>query len=178
MNEADLVLDIIAGDRWRLGTLNLVAELELPDAWVGGGFVRNAVWDRLHDRPMTPLNDIDVVYCDRTRTDASIDENLALELAARSPKRPWSVLNVARKGFKSVEAAMRKWPETATAVAVAIQPGNRLALLAPYGVTDLVAMIVRPTSPEMVELVKARMEKKRWLKLYPNLELALEEDAG
>lgn len=73
---------------------------------------------------------------------------------------------------------MRKWPETATAVAVAIQPGNRLALLAPYGVTDLVAMIVRPTSPDMVELVKARMEKKRWLKLYPNLELALEEDAG
>jgi hypothetical protein len=171
MDEVDLVLDIIAGDRWRLGTLNMVAELELPDGWVGGGFVRNAVWDRLHDRPMTPLNDIDVVYCDPTRAEARIDEELALELAARSPKRPWSVLNVARKGFDSVEAAMEKWPETATAVAVRVQPGRRLALLAPYGVTDLVAMLVRPTSPEMVEVVKARMEKKRWMKLYPKLEL-------
>lgn len=176
MDEADLVLEIIASDRWRMGTLSLVAELELPDGWVGGGFVRNAVWDRLHDRPMTPLNDIDVVYCDPARTDASIDEGLELELLARSPKRPWSVLNVARKGFRSVEAAMRKWPETATAVAVRAQSEHRLALIAPYGVTDLVAMLVRPTSPKMVELVKERMEKKRWMKLYPKLELALEGD--
>ena len=75
MDPVDLVLDVFSDDKWRLGALNLVAELELPDGWIGAGFVRNAVWDRLHDRPMTPLSDIDVLYCDPERTDANIDEH-------------------------------------------------------------------------------------------------------
>ena len=176
MEHAHLVLDILGSDRWRVGALHLVAELDLPDGWIAAGFVRNAVWDQLHDRPMTPLNDIDVVYCDPERPDPKIDEQLELELALRAPKRPWSVLNVARKGFDSVEAAMRAWPETATAVAVGLS-NQSLTLLAPYGVDDLLQMIVRPTTEEMVEVAKGRAEKKRWSKLYPNLEYAWDEPA-
>lgn len=170
MDPVELVLEIIGDDRWRVGVLHLVSELELPDGWVGAGFVRNAVWDRLHDRPMTPLNDIDVLYCDPARTEASIDEQLELELALRAPKKPWSVLNVARRGYASVEAAMRDWPETATAVAVRLEPPRNLGICAPYGLEDLVSLIVRPTTEKMVQVAKDRAEKKRWAKLYPNLE--------
>ena len=170
MDPVDLVLDVFSDDKWRLGALNLVADLELPDGWIGAGFVRNAVWDRLHDRPMTPLADIDVLYCDPERPDASIDGQLELELALRAPKRPWSVRNVARDGFDSVERAMAKWPETATAVAVQLAGPGSLGLVAPYGLDDLVSLVVRPTTAEMVEVAKARAEKKRWSKLYPNLE--------
>lgn len=177
VDTVDIVLDIIGNDRWRMGTLNLVAELQLPQGYVGAGFVRNAVWDRLHDRPMTPLNDIDVLYCDPKRVDEQIDKSLELELALRAPKRPWSVLNVARMGFKSVEKAMMQWPETATAVGVQIVGPHTLGLIAPYGLDDLVAMIVRPTSAKMVEVAKERVEKKRWAKLYPKLEYHWDDPA-
>lgn len=177
MDPVDLVFEVLGNDRWRLGALNLVADLELPDGWIGAGFVRNAIWDQLHDRPMTPLSDIDVLYCDPERPEAAIDEQLELELALRAPKRPWSVHNVARRGFTSVEQAMVKWPETATAVAVRIEPPDNLGLCAPYGLDDLVSMIVRPTTAEMVETAKARAEKKRWAKLYPNLEYHWDEPA-
>lgn len=177
VDSVDIVFEIIGSDRWRVSTLNLLSELGLPDGWIGAGFVRNAVWDRLHDRPMTPLNDIDVLYCDRKRTDPKIDEQLELELALRSPKRPWSVRNVGRDGFKSVEAAMLSWPETATAVAVRNQGKGSMAMIAPYGIDDLVGMIVRPTTEKMVEVAKERVAKKRWEKLYPNLEYFWDEPA-
>ena len=31
-----------------LRALQAVARLDLPDAWIGAGFIRNAVWDALH----------------------------------------------------------------------------------------------------------------------------------
>ena len=173
-DDATLVLEMIADDKWRMGTLALAAELDLPDWWIGAGFVRNAVWDRLHDRPMTPLNDIDVLYCDPARPSEDIDTQLEMELTARSPKRPWSVLNVARLGHDSVAAAMAKWPETATAVAVTLDVGQTLVLQAPFGIDDLVEMVVRPTSPEMAATARERAEKKRWEKLYPRLRFELD----
>ncbi len=177
MDNVDIVLEIIGNDRWRMGTLNLVAELDLPQGYVGAGFVRNAVWDRMHDRPMTPLSDIDVLYCDPKRADPKIDESLELELALRAPKRPWSVHNVALRGFKSVEQAMLQWPETATAVAVQIAGPHSMGLLAPYGLDDLVQMVVRPTTEQMLEVAQERAEKKRWAKLYPKLEFRWDDPA-
>lgn len=176
MEEA-LLFDLISTDRYRMGVLRLVAELELPDAWVAAGFVRNAVWDQLHDRPMTPLADIDVIYCDPARPDPAIDENLELELAARAPKKPWSVFNVAREkngrpGHTSCESALRAWPETATSVGLALAAGGtQLDILAPFGLTDLFDLVVRPTASEMTDVVAERAEKKRWFKLWPKLKL-------
>jgi len=51
---------IISNDplRWRL--LHRVHDLGLPDCWVAAGFVRNAVWDHLHGRDISPLiTDVD-----------------------------------------------------------------------------------------------------------------------
>ncbi|WP_276606279.1 nucleotidyltransferase family protein [Alteromonas portus] len=43
--------------------LRALRALNLPQGYIGAGFVRNAIWDELHERATpTPLNDIDVVY--------------------------------------------------------------------------------------------------------------------
>ncbi|WP_394223745.1 nucleotidyltransferase family protein [Alteromonas gracilis] len=43
--------------------LQALRDLDLPQGYIGAGFVRNAIWDELHNRATTtPLNDIDVVY--------------------------------------------------------------------------------------------------------------------
>src|SRR5690348_2521709 len=84
------------GDMIRL--LRVVAELGLRDCWIGGGCIRNAVWDRLHGR--TPdcarLNDVDVVFFDRAGASAAHDRALETKLAARARDVPWSVKNQAR----------------------------------------------------------------------------------
>jgi hypothetical protein len=46
--------------------------------------------------------------------------------------------------YESTEDAVRRWPETATNVAVPF-PGGKLEILAPFGLSDLFSMIVRPT---------------------------------
>src|SRR5699024_12615064 len=43
--------------------LKTVDRLKCKDAWVCAGFIRNKVWDVLHDMK-TSLNDIDVIYFD------------------------------------------------------------------------------------------------------------------
>jgi len=51
MKNAAALQTILTDDPWRRDVLAAVRSLALPDCWVGAGFIRNAVWDYLHDRP-------------------------------------------------------------------------------------------------------------------------------
>jgi hypothetical protein len=159
--------------------LRAVQELALPDGWIGAGFVRNAVWDALHDRAIdcSALNDIDVVYFDRADASASRDRAIEATLAMRIPGVPWSVKNQARMHERNGEApyvntadAIARWPETATAVAVRLSNG-RVELLAPHGVGDLLGIIVRPTPVFGVrrDEVARRVAAKNWRARWPRL---------
>ena len=174
MDEHEVLAQLFEGDRWRMGVLRLVSDLSLPDGFLTGGFVRNMVWDYLHGRPMTPLNDIDVVYFDPERPDPKIDDSIAQELSVRSPKKNWSVVNVARWGPApaSIEDAIRRGPETASAVGVAVDHRNRLTVVAPFGLRDLFDGVIRPVDPAVADTVDARVDAKRWKKLYPRLRTA------
>ncbi len=48
MTSAQEILALVAADAWRMGLLRALREVGPEDAWIGAGFVRNAVWDRLH----------------------------------------------------------------------------------------------------------------------------------
>ena len=51
----------LTNDPARMAALTIAAAQELPDWCLAAGFVRNLVWDKLHDfSSSTPLNDIDV----------------------------------------------------------------------------------------------------------------------
>lgn len=56
------IVELIKADSMRIKLLQAVASLGLPDCYVAAGFVRNAVWDYLHNYTGTALSDIDVVY--------------------------------------------------------------------------------------------------------------------
>lgn len=59
------IQELIQADPERMPLLKTVAALALPDCYIAAGFVRNMVWDYLHDYDATPLNDVDVVFFDR-----------------------------------------------------------------------------------------------------------------
>lgn len=172
---------LIAADADRMRLLEMVRALRLPDCWVSAGFVRSAVWDHLHNRaPTAPQNDVDVVWFDEAQANSAIDAVIEARLKTAEPSVDWSVKNQARmhlrngdKPYMSVEDAMSRWPETATAVALRLID-DRIEILAPFGLGDLFAMIVRPTlafAGEKRPIFQKRVREKLWLERWPRLKL-------
>lgn len=185
--EAERVFEVIRRDALRMAGLQAVRELGLPDAWIGAGFVRNAVWDAMTSRPSDPAkHDVDVLFFDPSWTTLPSDEaqrrERALEarLAEMRPElaRQWSVTNQARMAayngdapYRNTEHAISHWPETATAIAVRLNEGGELELIAPHGLDDLFAMVVRrsPAFARKDALWKARVAAKAWRQRWPEV---------
>lgn len=167
--------------------LHRVAELELKDWWIGAGFVRNAVWDYLHEKDVsTPLNDVDVIYFDpRDYSEDELivkattsEEKYERHLGKVMPGVKWSVKNQARmhyfhndSPYASSEEALSHWVETATCIGIKINNSGKLELIAPYGIDDLVLLKVRPTKYFLNNLDEfyERIHKKKWIFLWPKL---------
>jgi hypothetical protein len=175
-----MVQMLIGGDplRWRL--LDVVRALALPDCWIGAGFVRNAVWDHLHGRPLSaPSGDVDVLWFDTSCTDPNEDRRLEALLRAAEPSIDWSVKNQARMHLRNGDApyrdasdAMRHWPETATAVAVRRTAEDFCEVSAPLGLEDLFNLQLKPTprfTQEKHAIYQQRITSKGWLNHWPLL---------
>lgn len=182
------VLRLIAADPWRMRVLETVRALDLPDCWVAAGFVRALVWDHLHGHAEpTPLDDVDVVYFNSEQTDPAVDvrhENrLAALWPADRPAVPWSVKNQARMHqrngdapYRNTSDALSHWLETPTAVAVRMDDGGTLELLAPLGVDDLLAMRITPTPharKHRLGSYRERVLDKPWARQWPQLDIII-----
>ena len=175
------ILNLIAADPERMGILRAVAALDLPDCWVGAGFVRNLVWDHLHGfETPTPLNDVDVIYFDPANISKETEDRIANTLRQNLSEHRWDVKNQARMHvvnndppYSSALDALKYWPETATAVAVRLWDidSDRLELAAPLGIGDMINLIVRPT-PNFIARAQAyqqRLREKNWKANWPLL---------
>ncbi len=182
MSFAANLATLIRADAYRMRALRAVKSLGLPDCWVAAGFVRDAVWDRLHGyEPAEPRGDIDVVWFDPENL--AIDHDIALEerLNSECPGPTWSVKNQARMHLRNgdqpyacVADAMIHWPETATAVAARLNHLHRIEICAPMGLEDLFLLQLVPTADFAVRkraVFDDRIASKRWLERYPLLRL-------
>ena len=177
MTDAARLIALLRGDAPRMDMLAAVEALDLPDCWVGAGFVRAAVWDHLHGYAASPWDaDVDVVWFDPARASSTVDRALEAALAASYATASWSVKNQVRMHVRNDDApyastadALRHWPETTTAVAVR-RAADRLDVLAPFGLADLFAMLIRPTpafSGDRLPRFRQRVHDKRWLERWP-----------
>ena len=173
-------MSILRADRRRWHLLGVVAALDLPDGWIGAGFVRNAVWDHLHGRPpLAPDGDVDVIWFDHDRTDPALDRLYEARLAAIEPSVVWSVKNQARMHVRNADHpyasavdAMRHWPETATAVAARRRGDLLCDVAAPLGLDDLFGLVLRPTTNFVDRkrgIYDERLRSKKWAERWPLL---------
>lgn len=161
--------------------LRIVKMLNIPDAWVGAGCIRNRIWDYLHEKE-TPIHihDIDVIFFDSVKKDKAIELAIEYELKKHYPKYNWSVKNQARisekngNQFTSCYESISYWPETATAIAARIDMSDQLEVIVPYGVDDLIQLKLRPTPHIDKSVFKDRIQKKDWLINWPKLSVVLE----
>ena len=154
-------------------------------AWcVGAGAVRNLVWDALHGH-VTPsaLPDIDVAYFDADDVSPQRDARLQCRLHELAPETPWEVTNQAGvhlwfeskfghavAPLHSLEDAVASWPEYATSVGLWLDDDDRLQVIAPHGLDDLFAMVIR-RNPARASLAtyRQRVASKRYAQRWPRV---------
>ena len=81
--------------------------------------------------------------------------------------------------YGSSAVALAHWLETPTAVAVRLNDGGRLELLAPLGTGDLLGLVIRPTPhararKHRLAAYRARLEAKNWPARWPKLRVVWE----
>ena len=163
--------------------LSYVDGLGLPDAWIGAGFIRNSVWDVLHGREIdvSRLNDVDVLFFDRDDPRKEQEADIEHRLRALAPDVPWSVKNQARMHLRNGDApyhdtrdAIAHWAETATAIAARSIEGA-VEVMAPYGIQDLLKLIVRPTPAfkNKMDVYRERVAGKDWPIRWPGLTMLM-----
>jgi hypothetical protein len=171
------IRESIKNNRDMMKELELVRALNLPEWCIAAGYVRNYVWDHLHNCTVrTPLNDIDVIYYDPADLSESREKEWERILQRELPLN-WSVKNQARmhirnheQPYTSIEDAMKRWPETATATGIRLTEDNELVWIAPHGDDDLFNLVVR-RSPFFKDrhAFAERTANKKWLEQWPKL---------
>lgn len=160
--------------------LRLIRDANLPDWWLAGGAVRNTVWRHLFpDNCSLAIKDFDVAFFDKNGSRDG--EKLAKKwLCEQLPFVEFDVKNQASFGvwrdwhftFTSTEDGIRHWLHTATAVGIKIDDEDEISVLAPYGLSDLLAGIVRPT-PYCAKAKAAEEKGQEFMAKCPALKLAL-----
>lgn len=178
------LVDIVRASSALMAALRAAHGLGLASWCIGAGAVRNAVWDALHGRPgATAPADVDVAYFDAACLDGTQDAALQARLAAALPGLPWEVTNQAAvhlwfeahfghavEPIVSLEDALATWPETATAVGLCLHADDRLEVIAPLGLDDLFAGVVR-RNPRRVSVAeyRRRCATKRYAERWPRV---------
>ncbi|WP_433299885.1 nucleotidyltransferase family protein [Actinoplanes sp. CA-030573] len=174
----DELVAIVARCEWFVGVLRVVRDAGLPDAWVGAGALRDLVWGERYGSGFRPaeVRDVDVAFFDAADLSRQRDRTATELLAAREPAVPWEATNQAAvhtwyhevfpgdpvEPLVSTADGIATWPETATAVAVRLDAGDRLRVCAPLGVDDLLNGVWRPNARRVgVEQARTRLARLR-----------------
>ncbi len=171
-----IVVDILQEDAAAMAQLRAVRSLVLADWCIAGGFVRNRVWDRLTGQREAFPADTDVLFFDHA--DVSRQREAALEARLRQalPQVDWQVRNQARMHefnddppYRDTAHAMTFWLETCTAVGARLLPDDRIEVVAPNGLDDLLNLVFRPTASgrKHYAAYRQRIDTKPWRRRWP-----------
>lgn len=159
------------------------AEKHLKDYYVGAGFIFQTVWNYLSGFPLDyGIGDVDIVYFDREDLSIETEKELESQISETLKHLPFKidVKNEARvhlwyekkfgypiAPYQSMEDAIDTWPTTASSIGVKKKEAG-YEVYAPFGLEDLVEMVVRPNKTLITKEIyesKAVKWKNKWPKL-------------
>jgi hypothetical protein len=177
---------LVRSTPWLMEALAAAREVDPPDWLVGGGVLRDLVWDRLHGRSRpAPPRDVDLAFYDPARLDPARDAEVERALHDRLPGVPWDAKNQAAvhtwygrvfggrvEPLASAADGVATWPETATAVAVRLHQGDRVEVVAPCGLEDLFGLVCRRNPRRVsVDQYRRRVRDKRVAERWPRVRI-------
>ena len=162
--------------------LDTLPALQLPSWYIGAGAVAQTVWNHLHDfSPSHGVKDYDVVYFDpddltpdgeqavEAKVAGLLDSAVTVDVTNEARVHTWYQrrFGLPLMPYRSTEHAIATWPSTATSVGVRTD-GDSLDVCAPYGLSDLFGLVVRPNTT-LVSREVYEEKAERWRQLWPLL---------
>jgi len=151
---------IIRSDAGLMRLLTILRELALPQWRLVAGCLYQTVWNVLTGRPRgTGINDYDVIYFDDCDPSWDAEDAVIRRVAAATAcgVGPVEVRNQARvhlwfehrfgtpyPPLAAADEAIARYASIAHAVGVRLEPDGRLDVVAPFGLDDIFAMVIRP----------------------------------
>jgi uncharacterized protein len=186
VTDEQTLTEMLLGSSWHRSALEAVAASGAPAAWIAAGAIRDLVWDERFGAGFDPaaVKDIDVVFLDPEDLRPARDRDVETTLLRLAPDLPWEAKNQAAvhlwyaerfgtdvEPLTSIEDAVGTFPETATAVAARLR-GDRVEILAPLGLTDLLAGVWRRNPRRVsVEEAIARIDSKQPSNRWPRVQV-------
>lgn len=180
----DDISKLIQADEWRSKVLDIAEGIDLPNWWIGAGFLRNLIWDTLEGNEPRAERDVDLVYFDSEHIEPSYDWEIDEKLKKEASFAEWEVRNQARmhyvnefEPYSSTEEGISNWVETATCIAVRQKDGEFEYLFC-HGTDDLFSLIARPTdrfkTTKLLPTFYNRVKEKRWQERWPSLKIKID----
>jgi hypothetical protein len=157
--------------------------IDLPDCWLVAGCLAQTVWNDAFGLPATHgISDVDLVYFDDEDLSAETEAghavrirtlfaDLCLWIDVKNEARVhlWYAekFGIALAPYVSTEDAITTFPTTATAVGVQPRAAG-LQVFAPYGLSDLLGLVVRPNKKQITQPIYDAKVKK-WRAQWPDL---------
>jgi hypothetical protein len=173
------IVPLIEKDEVRMKALECAAALGLSQCYLAAGFVRNMVWDHLHQKTKpTYLNDVDVIYFDANESNVNAYLAFEAQLSALMPELNWQVRNQARMNARNGDEpyvssvdAMSYWPEKETAVGIRKLGNQGYECVSAFGLDSLFELKLSHNPKRSKALFEYRVDSKAWLVCWPNLTL-------
>lgn len=184
-HEGELI-EMVKSSKSFMSALTAVKSLELNSWCIGAGAVRALVWDCLHGfSSPSAIPDVDVAYFDPTDLTPKAEQALLSILRGLQPNIPWEVTNQAAvhlwfegafghpvQPLTSLHEAIASWPEFATSVGITLNEKSQLKIIAPFGLNDLFAMVVRRNPARVCQKTYLqRIEQKKYSIRWPKVQI-------
>jgi hypothetical protein len=164
-----------------MDALKALRSLKLEQAFIAAGFLRNLVWDHLHNITIpTPLNDVDVIYFNTQTNGHEYNRELTSRLEHIYPCGKWQVKNQALmhkyngdSPYTGVVDAMSHWPEKETAVAVRLMANDQLEFVTAFSIDLLFDLTISHNPVRSLDIFNQRVSSKCWQSTWPKLKIVL-----
>ena len=168
------------------GVIERAGSLRLPDWYLGAGRISQTVWNHISGRELTScIGDLDLVYFDPndvTYAAENLHGSQKLRLCLTTGRPGWTsrtrpgstcgVISASAIGSSPTDRSRTlssRGPLQPRAVGVRYGHG-KVTVYAPYGLADLLGMVVRPNKVQVTKKVYLE-EAKRWTRGWPDLQI-------
>ncbi|WP_282608232.1 nucleotidyltransferase family protein [Pelagibius sp. Alg239-R121] len=169
-------------------SLKLARALALPDWLIASGAIYQTVWNALTGKPAGyGLKDIDLIYFDGTDVSWEVEDKaikrVAEAFAAAEISTPVETRNQARvhlwfeqrfgapyEALSSSAESLTRYASTTHAVGVRLERDGRMTIEAPFGLTDVFNLVLRP-NPHLDNKGTYDEKAARCAELWPQVQV-------
>ncbi|MGC5235349.1 nucleotidyltransferase family protein [Streptomyces albogriseolus] len=179
-----VLIDTLSRNETLLEVLDRTTAMNLPSWYLTAGCLFQTVWNVVTGRPPTEgIKDYDVFYFEDRDLSWEAEDQVIRAAAATFADLPAQVeiRNEARvhlwyeqkfgvpcAPYTSTEAAIDSFAATTCCLGVRLEPDGRWRVYAPYGLSDVFGLVVRP-NPVLAPRAVYEAKTERWRRQWPEL---------